>query len=81
MHRYEDNYFPVNNLMVIQRPVGKNSIEDLGAPDKFLSDNAFLFGESAAWKGEAAEAARVGGLMFLQTSRGMSIECLQAGML
>ncbi|KAL6775859.1 PSBP1 [Auxenochlorella protothecoides x Auxenochlorella symbiontica] len=51
--RYEDNYFPVNNLMVIQRPVGKNSIEDLGAPDKFLSDNAFLFGESAAWKGES----------------------------
>jgi len=47
--RYEDYFDAVNNLMVIQQKVGKNSIEDLGSPDKFLQDNAYLFGDQAAF--------------------------------
>jgi hypothetical protein len=49
--RYEDNGDAVNNLVVLVQKVGKNSIEDLGSPDKFLSDNAYLFGESASFTG------------------------------
>jgi hypothetical protein len=41
----------VNNLVVLVQKVGKNSIDELGSPDKFLSDNAYLFGESAAFTG------------------------------
>ena len=52
--RYEDNFDAVNNLMVIQQKVGKNSIEDLGSPDKFLQDNAYLFGDQAAFPVNAA---------------------------
>jgi hypothetical protein len=47
--RYEDNFDAVNNLVVLQQKVGKNSIEDLGSPDKFLQDNAYLFGEQSAF--------------------------------
>ena len=49
--RYEDNGDAVNNLIVLQQKVGKNSIEDLGSPDKFLQDNAYLFGDQAAFSG------------------------------
>jgi hypothetical protein len=38
--------------VVLVQKVGKNDIGDLGSPDKFLSDNAYLFGESAAFTGE-----------------------------
>ena len=48
----------MNNLVVLVQKVGKNSIEDLGSPDKFLQDNAYLFGESAAFTGERARRAR-----------------------
>ena len=41
----------MNNLVVLVQKVGKNSIDELGNPDKFLSDNAYLFGESAAFTG------------------------------
>ena len=41
----------MNNLVVLVQKVGKNSIEDLGSPDKFLQDNAYLLGESAAFTG------------------------------
>lgn len=35
--RYEDNFDAVNNLAVIVQSVGKDNIEQLGSPDKFLS--------------------------------------------
>lgn len=41
----------MNNLVVLVQKVGKNSIDDLGSPDKFLSDNAYLLGESASFTG------------------------------
>jgi hypothetical protein len=47
--RYEDNFDAVNNLFVIQQKVGKDSIDGLGSPDKFLQDNAYLFGDQAAF--------------------------------
>ena len=47
--RYEDNFDAVNNMVVLQQKVGKGSISDLGSPDKFLSDNSYLFGETAAF--------------------------------
>ena len=50
--RYEDNFDAVNNLVILQQKVGKNSIEDLGSPDKFLQDNAYLFGDSTAFTGQ-----------------------------
>jgi hypothetical protein len=50
--RYEDNGDAVNNLVVLVQKVGKNNIDELGSPDKFLQDNAYLFGESAAFTGE-----------------------------
>jgi hypothetical protein len=43
----------VNNLVVLVQKVGKNSIEELGSPDKFLSDNAYLLGESTSFTSEA----------------------------
>jgi hypothetical protein len=50
--RYEDNFDAVNNLVVVQQKVGKSSIDELGSPDKFLQDNSYLFGETAAFTGE-----------------------------
>ncbi|KAI8113892.1 hypothetical protein M9434_002020 [Picochlorum sp. BPE23] len=50
--RYEDNGDAVNNVVVLQQKVGKGSIEDLGSPDKFLQDNAYLLGQSAAFTGD-----------------------------
>lgn len=50
--RYEDNFDAVNNLVVIQQKVGKGSIEELGSPDKFLQDNSFILGETAAFAGD-----------------------------
>lgn len=47
--RYEDNFDAVNNLFVLQQKVGKDSIDGLGSPDKFLQDNAYLFGDQAAF--------------------------------
>lgn len=47
--RYEDNFDAVNNLVVLEQKVGKSSIEDLGSPEKFLQDNAYLFGDSKAF--------------------------------
>jgi hypothetical protein len=49
--RYEDNFDAVNNLAVIVQNVGKDSIESLGNPDKFLQDYAYLFGEQV-WSGD-----------------------------
>ena len=49
----------MNNLVVLVQKVGKNSIDELGSPDKFLQDNAYLFGESAAFTGEAGWRARL----------------------
>ena len=43
-------------MVVLVQKVGKNSIEDLGSPDKFLQDNAYLFGESASFVGECQPA-------------------------
>jgi photosystem II oxygen-evolving enhancer protein 2 len=50
--RYEDNFDAVNNLMVIQQKVGKGSIDELGSPDKFIQDNSYLLGETAAFGGD-----------------------------
>ena len=50
--RYEDNADAVNNLVVIQQKVGKGSIDELGSPDKFIQDNSFLLGETAAFSGD-----------------------------
>ena len=50
--RYEDNFDAVNNLVVIQQKIGKGSIEELGSPDKFLQDNSFILGETAAFAGD-----------------------------
>ena len=43
--RYEDNGDSVNNLTVIVQKTDKTSIEQYGAPDKFLGDVSFLLGE------------------------------------
>lgn len=53
---YEDNGDAVNNLVVLVQKVGKGNIDELGSPDKFLADNAYLFGESASFQGERAPA-------------------------
>ena len=45
--RYEDNFDAVNNVLVIIEPTSGNSIESLGAPDKFLQDRAYLFGQQS----------------------------------
>lgn len=50
--RYEDNFDAVNNLVIIQQKVGKGSIDELGSPDKFIQDNSFLLGETAAFNGD-----------------------------
>lgn len=57
--RYEDNGDAVNNLVVISKKTGNRSIEDFGAPDKFLSDNAFLLGEDV-WKGKTTSEGGFG---------------------
>ena len=44
---YEDNGDAVNNVVVLTQDGGKNSIEDYGAPEKFLEQIAFLFGRQA----------------------------------
>ena len=43
--RYEDNGDAVNNITVISRPTSKNSIEEYGSTDQFLTDISFLLGE------------------------------------
>ncbi|MEW5305748.1 MAG: hypothetical protein WDW36_008267 [Sanguina aurantia] len=46
--RYEDNFFPVNNLMVITLPTDKSSITDFGPPDKFTMENlSYLLGKQS----------------------------------
>ncbi len=50
--RYEDNFDAVNNLVIIQQKIGKGSIDELGSPDKFIQDNSFLLGETAAFSGD-----------------------------
>jgi hypothetical protein len=45
--RYEDNADVVNNLMVIVGPTDKKSIEDYGAPEKFLENVSYLLGQQA----------------------------------
>ena len=45
--RYEDNGDAVNNIIVLTQPTSKGSIEDFGAPDKFLENVAFLFGRQS----------------------------------
>ena len=37
---YEDNFDAVNNLAVIVQSVGKDSVDQLGSPDKFLQVGA-----------------------------------------
>ncbi len=60
LRSYEDNGDAVNNLVVLVQKVGKNNIDELGSPDKFLQDNAYLFGESAAFTGEIKEGSAYG---------------------
>lgn len=48
LRRYEDNFFPVNNLMVITLPTDKSSITDFGPPDKFTMENlSYLLGKQS----------------------------------
>ncbi len=49
--RYEDNFDAVNNVVVIKKKSDKGSITDYGSADKFLTDNAYLFGDQS-YKGE-----------------------------
>ena len=44
---YEDNGDAVNNVVVLTQATTKNSIEDYGAPEKFLESVSFLFGRQA----------------------------------
>jgi hypothetical protein len=44
---YEDNGDAVNNVVVLSQPTSKGSIDDFGAPDKFLESIGFLFGRQA----------------------------------
>jgi len=43
--RYEDNGDAVNNINVLVKSVGKNSITDFGDPKAFLEEIGFLFGD------------------------------------
>lgn len=45
--RYEDNGDAVNNVTVLVKPAGKNSIKDFGDPQSFLNDISFLFGDQS----------------------------------
>jgi hypothetical protein len=45
--RYEDNGDQVNNLMVVETPTDKKTIEDYGTPEKFLEQVSYLFGKQA----------------------------------
>lgn len=49
--RYEDNFDAVNNVVVIKKKSDKNSVTDYGSADKFLADNAYLFGDQS-YKGD-----------------------------
>ena len=60
--RYEDNGDSVNNLTVIVQKTDKTSIEQYGAPDKFLGDVSFLLGEQT-FKG-ARRASGLGNTHF-----------------
>ena len=41
----------MNNVIINVQSVSASSIESLGSPEKFLQDQAYLFGEQAAFKG------------------------------
>ena len=43
--RYEDNGDAVNNINVLVKSVGKNSITDFGDPKAFLEEIGYLFGD------------------------------------
>lgn len=45
--RYEDNFDAVNNLVVIKKKTDKNAISDYGSIDKFLNEQAYLFGDQS----------------------------------
>ena len=45
--RYEDNYFPVNNVAVLAQPTDKKKIQDYGSPEQFLLDFSYLLGKQA----------------------------------
>uniref|UniRef100_A0A061S851 Photosystem II oxygen-evolving enhancer protein 2 n=1 Tax=Tetraselmis sp. GSL018 TaxID=582737 RepID=A0A061S851_9CHLO len=45
--RYEDNFDAVNNLIVSIKPTDKKSIEDYGAPEKFLPEVTYLLGQQS----------------------------------
>ena len=45
--RYEDNFDAVNNVVVIKKKSDKNSITDYGSVDKFLTEQAYLFGDQS----------------------------------
>lgn len=45
--RYEDNFDAVNNVVVIKKKSDKNNITDYGSADKFLGDQAYLFGDQS----------------------------------
>jgi hypothetical protein len=47
LRRYEDNGDQVNNLMVVETPTDKKTIEDYGTPEKFLEQVSYLFGKQA----------------------------------
>ena len=49
--RYQDSFDDVNNVIINVQNVSASSIESLGSPEKFLQDQAYLFGEQAAFKG------------------------------
>ncbi len=45
--RYEDNFDQVNNLVVIKQKSDKRSVDEYGAPDKFLEQFSYLLGKQA----------------------------------
>jgi len=44
---YEDNGDAVNNIVVLTQATSKSSIDDLGAPEKFLESLGFLLGRQS----------------------------------
>jgi hypothetical protein len=64
--RYADNFDAVNSLVVIEQKTDKKTIEDFGAPEKFLEGLGYLFGKQA-FAGE--ERAAGGGASRMESSR------------
>ena len=73
--RYEDNFDAVNNLVVSVQKTDKSSITDYGAPEKFLGEITYLFGqqsyagETRSEGGFAANRVSAASLLGVETAK------------